>query len=507
MDEPKVNQKRRWPRRAIVGLLAAVVLLAALVALLPTLASTGPGTRFVVARVNTTIPGSVSIDGLTVGWFGGQRLEGVTLRDPEGAVVLSLDAARVPDAGLLGLLRGSRDLGEVTIDGLRADVVKGVDGRTNLERALAADADGDDGDASSAGATLAAELTLNDTEVSYREPGKERLRLVVPEATATLAGGDLDAAWSADAAVGGAVGTVSGEVRSAGGAWTGRVEVAGLPVSAIDTWADLGGYLPAVLGDAAGLTVAVDGWSPQTGGAVSFDAEAATGTGAALRLIDDGTTLRLAEDATVTLVQTAELSERLLKLANPVLLSAVVSASAPLRLTVPAEGFSLPSRGFAWSGVNASVRLELGDVTLNAAREPFAEIARALQGFNVLKEGALYEASVRPIELTINRGTFDYALQTFAIDDLTLGFRGTMSMTEGRLDVRLMPGGREIERNPVLRALVRDGVRIAGPLDGPEVELGSLTDALKKERVGEALIGVLGGLLEKELRKDERGDP
>ncbi len=231
-------------------------------------------------------------------------------------------------------------------------------------------------------------------------------------------------------------------------------------------------------------------------------ASSGAGTGGTLELIDDGVTLRLAAPATFSLVQTPKLSQKIMRLVNPILMPAVISAVKPLTVTFNPETFEMPSRGFAWAGVHAAIHLDVGQVVAQANRPPFDQLVTQLQALNILKEGALYEMDVRPIDLLVKGGTFHYAPQTFQIDDLNLMFQGTMSMTQKQLDIRLVPGGREIERDPLLAALVKQGVRIAGPLDNPVVEMGSVLDGLKEDRLGDTLIEVLGGLLERELQKE-----
>jgi len=528
MDAPATNEtpvpppsrpRRRWLRLVGAGLLVLVVLAGAAVALLPTLAGSAQGRALVESQINARIPGRVSIDAMKAAWFGGQRLEGVTLRDPEGAQVLTVAALDLPDVGIWGLARGSRDFGSASLSGVRLDVVKDAAGQTNLERALDA---GDHAAAkdkpASPGSTpessggglpqdLALDLSLADLAVSYREPDRAPLGAAVSTGRVTLAGGGLKASFDSTVSVGDDAGQVSAELDGVPDAtnpprWTGRVDAVALPLAAIDAWVQADGLLTAALGDAAGFTV-----SPDAGGAVQLYADTAAGTGGVLKLIDDGVTLRLAEEATFSLVQTPELSDKVTRLVNPVLMPAVVSAKQPLVVTLDPDAFAVGARGFDWSQVNAKLRLDLGTVAVLPSREPFAGLAQQLQAVGVLKQASLYDLDVQPIELAVEGGVFRYLPQHFKLDDVTLTFDGLLSMTDRVLDVRLVPGGREIDRDPLLRTLVAGGVKISGTLDNPQVELGSLTDALSQERVGDTLVNLLGGLLERELRKDETEEP
>src|SRR5688500_2308183 len=67
------KRRRRWPW-IIGGILLALILL---VALLPTLISTGPGKSFLVGKVNDSLNGKLDIANLSIGWTSGVRLEGV----------------------------------------------------------------------------------------------------------------------------------------------------------------------------------------------------------------------------------------------------------------------------------------------------------------------------------------------------------------------------------------------------------------------------------------------
>ena len=513
--------RRRWPRRVLVAVLLTFFALVGLVSLLPTLVGTGAGRRFVVGQINGRIPGSVQIDGLSVGWRGGQRLSGVRLQDPDGAVVLTLDELALPDVGLLGVARGSLNFGEVTLAGLKADLRREADGRTNLEHAVApAGAARDPGesgetkpesssDESGGGGGLPeglrALVELRDVEVIWREAEREPLGLSITSGAMKVDGG-VSGQLDARLTVGAAEGTVAGEVSGGMGAdapWDATLAVTGLPLPAIDTWLMADGYVTATLGDAADFRVKLKQWSAGAGGGIGVEVMSGAGTGGTIELVDDGDTLRLAQPATFSLVQTPGLSEKVTRLVNPILMPAVISAVAPLKVTVAPDGFSLPSRGFDWTQVNAVIHLDVGRVTAQASRPPFDQIVKQLQAFNVLKEGSLYEMDVRPIDLTIDAGVFNYAPQIFDIDDVTLTFSGQLSVAEGQMDVRLVPGGREIDRDPVLRSLTAQGVRIAGPLDAPVVNFGSVLDGLKQDRIGDTLTNVLGGLLERELQKKQ----
>ena len=525
--KPAPKRRRgRWVRRLGLSALLIGVLLIATVALLPRLAGTATGLGLAESQINQRIPGSVSIDGLTARWFGGQRLEGVTLRDPDGAEVLTLSSIDLPDAGLWGLALGERDLGTASVSGVRLDVVKGADGETNLQRALSDESakepsadptpepklDDKDVPADAGGglpADLGLDLTLADVVVIYREPDKAPLGFTLTTGHLTLADGALTSDFDSAVSVGTDAGRISGGMSGGAGMpnvaqWTGTVTAVDLPLAALDGWIGADGYLTAALGDVAGFVVTLDDWSPDAGGAISLRADTAAGTGGSLKLVDDGTTLHLAEPATFSLVQTPALSDKITRLVNPVLMPAVVAASQPLMITLDPAAFSIGSRGFDWSMINMKLRLDVGTVAVLPSQEPFAGLASQLQNLGVLEKASLYDLAVQPIELSISKGVFRYLPQNYKLDDVTLTFDGLLSMTDRVLDVRLVPGGREIDRDPLIKSLAAGGVHISGTLDNPKIELGSLTEALSKDKIGDTLLGVFGGLLQKELDKKDK---
>ncbi|MCC7408839.1 MAG: hypothetical protein IT442_12255, partial [Phycisphaeraceae bacterium] len=153
---------RRWLRM----LLALVLILLGLVLLLPSLVSSGPGTSLVLSVVDRSLPGSVKINDLSIGWLGGTHLSGVELLDPAGQSVVHLDTLDAPGLSLLGVLRGGEDLGQINLQGLRGRIVQDESGVTNLDKALGLNAS-----------------PVGPTELSTQEPaGFPRVRLSVKDA-------------------------------------------------------------------------------------------------------------------------------------------------------------------------------------------------------------------------------------------------------------------------------------------------------------------------------------
>ncbi len=131
------RRRRRWVRRvAVAALLVFVVLAAGLAALAPALVSAGVGKGFVLAQVSAGIKGSVEADRLDLSWTGGQRIEGLKIKDADGATLLSADAAGAPGLSLWELISGGSRFGLVTLEGARIDASVEEDGKIDLVEAL-----------------------------------------------------------------------------------------------------------------------------------------------------------------------------------------------------------------------------------------------------------------------------------------------------------------------------------------------------------------------------------
>lgn len=124
-------RKRRWLRRTLWTGGVLVLLLIVLLALLPTLLSTAPGTSLVEKIANGQVDGTVRIEGLSLGWFSGMRVREVEVRDSRDTQVLVL--ANLQSGLTVGeALRSDFDLGETT-GRLNLTVVRVYDdGTTNL---------------------------------------------------------------------------------------------------------------------------------------------------------------------------------------------------------------------------------------------------------------------------------------------------------------------------------------------------------------------------------------
>jgi Domain of Unknown Function (DUF748) len=128
---PRSKWRKRWWKIAL-GILLALFLL---ILLLPTLLSS-MGKNFLLGQVNSRIAGTVNADAISLGWFSGASLHNLTLKDPDGKVILTVPIA---DTGLSlsnALLSSTRHL-NITIRAENATLIAAPDGTNNLSRAFA----------------------------------------------------------------------------------------------------------------------------------------------------------------------------------------------------------------------------------------------------------------------------------------------------------------------------------------------------------------------------------
>ncbi|MEE8508066.1 MAG: hypothetical protein V3T07_03285, partial [Myxococcota bacterium] len=130
----KAHRPRRRLKKAALGLLGLVVVLAVLLAMAPTLVSWGVGQGLVRSRIERHVNGVVRFDRLDLAWFGPQSVEGMVIRGFDGDSVVQLDLEM--GTGLFGLLSGGMDLLEIKLSGeLNGELRE--DGSTSFEDLLA----------------------------------------------------------------------------------------------------------------------------------------------------------------------------------------------------------------------------------------------------------------------------------------------------------------------------------------------------------------------------------
>src|SRR5205085_6623857 len=110
-----------------------VLLLLILLALAPTIASTGWARSIVVNKINQNLNGHVQIASWSLGWTGGVKLDGIKVFDDQNRQVLEV-AHVSTQLSLLNAARGNYDLGQTVVDSPDFNVIRYPDGTTNLQK-------------------------------------------------------------------------------------------------------------------------------------------------------------------------------------------------------------------------------------------------------------------------------------------------------------------------------------------------------------------------------------
>ncbi len=129
---PAGRKRRRWP--LAVGILVLLVVL--LILAVPSLLCTGPGVRLLESQINSRISGTVQIGRLSLGWFTPAQLNRVTLRDPNGDVVIG-DVSVVTHRNILNLISNWHNLGKIAIDIKTLKLSRDSNNQLNIMQALA----------------------------------------------------------------------------------------------------------------------------------------------------------------------------------------------------------------------------------------------------------------------------------------------------------------------------------------------------------------------------------
>ncbi len=128
MEAKQVQTEKAAPKKKslakkllwILGVVVIVVVL--LVLFLPTLASTSAGKQLILGQINRAVDGQVEVKSLSLGWFSGLKLSGVSFKDNAGTTVVSVDEIRL-NPKLSSLLRGQINLSDGLIDKPAVEIV------------------------------------------------------------------------------------------------------------------------------------------------------------------------------------------------------------------------------------------------------------------------------------------------------------------------------------------------------------------------------------------------
>lgn len=131
MSQPPRGKSRF--KRVITWCAAGLAALVVFVVLLPTLISWGLFQGFITDAIQSRIDGRAEIKGLSLGWFSGQRVEGLSIVSADRDT--TIDANVSLDKGLLGLMFAGGDYGAIRLSG-EMSAMRYEDGTTSFERLL-----------------------------------------------------------------------------------------------------------------------------------------------------------------------------------------------------------------------------------------------------------------------------------------------------------------------------------------------------------------------------------
>ncbi len=123
--------KRHWLRWLLIGVGGLIVLLFLLLALVPTIASSGMVRTKVVAAINENINGKVEITNWSIGWTGGVRADGINVKDDAGRQILQIEHVST-QLSLIDAIGGKYHLGKTVVDGLDFNAERYPDGTLNF---------------------------------------------------------------------------------------------------------------------------------------------------------------------------------------------------------------------------------------------------------------------------------------------------------------------------------------------------------------------------------------
>lgn len=467
-----------WPKILLVVLLALLVLLAAI----PSLLSTAPGRGLLLGQVNERLPGTVTLERLSLSWFGSQTAAGLRIEDPDGSEVLQLESFST-ELSIWAALRGRLGLGETRLSGLLIDVVEDEAGGNNLYRALGLGTPTDE-----PGGPLLIPVTghviIEDARLSWTVPGWEPILVegLMAELRLDPSSRDLDLNLAGRSRQGDMVGRLQIEARLRDwlddrGALTLAtadpeldVQLDNLPLRLLDGLSGADGLLVAALGDRLALDLRS---REQQVEAVLQAPRLQLELAASLR--DE--TLALSRPAALRWELTPDFLARFgAEAEDPLRLQQAVDLRLALeRLDAPLTGFD-PSRVALRGRFDSSAPLRLrgaglGDLRIDDLRaevlsDRLAEAVTVTAGFSLHNEG---RSGRFALDLAL-RDLFDGAgrLQTDRLDiqadasvaDLPTALLDRLAATDGLLAAALGP---RLDLDAQARS--GDGNRIDATLD------------------------------------------
>ncbi len=355
------RKRRRYPW-VLLGLLLIVV---GAVAAAPALISTPWVRNAALGWINGSIPGSISVQDLSLSWMGGQSVRSLAINDTQGRPVLKL-AEFTTDLTLLGALRNRLSLGRTMVRGLDADLRFDADGTSNLTRAIGGQ---EAGETSGGGAVFPAtgNMALIDSRISISAPGIQPVILDKLSGKLEMSGPDapLKLSFGGQSRQGDLQGKITLDGHVTGLFTDGRLSadkaqvdltagVEDLPVDALDQLLQLRGMLSAALGKRMSLNIQAKGGADRQN--ISVDASAPN---ADLKLNGFAAKGRfeLSDPATVRMQLTPQLVDAVGGLAAG---DSSLHMAAPAELELTLNRLDVPLQRFTMSDIAVQTALKTG---------------------------------------------------------------------------------------------------------------------------------------------------
>ena len=246
-----------------------------------------------------------------------------------------------------------------------------------------------------------------------------------------------------------------------------NTRLVGLPVDLVDRLAEQDGWLSALLGPSADLSV-TGGYRPGEPADLDVLLHATHArTNVAARVGDEAV---LRENGDVELAVTPELSALLLRKLNPVI--SAVEAAQPIKAVIQARNFRVPVRDFDFAKVSGDFDIELGTLELDRSATGGGQALGLLVGLLAkvsdldTGRGMRHTAAFSPISVHLENGVVSYRDMTMALDGIVMTFRGQVDVPRDRVALMLGLSGQTFAKNKKIGRYFRPEDRFEIPMTG-----------------------------------------
>lgn len=120
-ENKQETRKKSVKRRLLIWLGVGVAVVLLLIGLLPAFLSSNAGTSFLLAQLNRSMGGTLTVDDLSLGWFGGVRVQNLSWQDQSGDMQVQIASLKARPK-LLALLTGRIALTDAVLDSPRVQM-------------------------------------------------------------------------------------------------------------------------------------------------------------------------------------------------------------------------------------------------------------------------------------------------------------------------------------------------------------------------------------------------